>query len=475
MDLQGKAKTITPKKSGTALKDAKGKALTDAVAKGKQSISKAPQSAVVEASPNADNKPKDYSPTQTQTQTPKTVQTTGTPPEGYVPVRETLNKYGVEDARIGWNNGRVTIDGHDMIEPTVNIDGTTYVSPQEIYDLTNKAFALKGTPLVAVSDYFAGKGVADAVKWDDASKTATYGGHIIPYKYNADGTVYAAQQDLDDIYNQSMESNELASNRQPIEARDKKYGSMEEEALRDILDYDEYKFNIEESDTGYDYKKALEDAYRSILNANNASEGSSSAVTAMGIAAMNEAFREAYFDIYDRDKEAYDDKYDREVKDLDIINELANEVYDREHTAGRDQREDTNYANEQEAKREQQEFDNDITTKETNSKLESAAKNNITTDLTNEGLVLTNEGLVLSNDRTRIDNEQALKTNAMNEAQTRGFWVQSDETFFPWLVDYRIVDESGKITGYSIDPWAGAEAYEKDIAQVGYNAKLGKF
>lgn len=77
-----------------------------------------------------------YNKSQTQpTTTGSTYNTTGTTtPTSYVPqgmtsTRDALNSYGIDNSRIGYNNGYTTVDGKYFGTPSANIGGTTYYDP----------------------------------------------------------------------------------------------------------------------------------------------------------------------------------------------------------------------------------------------------------------------------------------------------------------------------------------------------------
>jgi hypothetical protein len=74
-----------------------------------------------------------YNKSQTQpTTTGSTYNTTGTTsptsyaPQGMTSTRDALGSYGIDNSRIGYNNGAVTVDGRYFGTPSANIGGTTY-------------------------------------------------------------------------------------------------------------------------------------------------------------------------------------------------------------------------------------------------------------------------------------------------------------------------------------------------------------
>jgi hypothetical protein len=63
---------------------------------------------------------------------------TSSVPSGLVSTRQGLNSYGIDNSRIGYNNGNVTVDNRAFGQPTLNVGGTTYYTPSAFQsDYTN--------------------------------------------------------------------------------------------------------------------------------------------------------------------------------------------------------------------------------------------------------------------------------------------------------------------------------------------------
>ena len=122
-------------------------------------------------------------------------------PQGYKPIRQTLNERNISNERIGFDNdGYVTIDGNKVIKPQYNIDGTTYADEATINQLTQDAYQRNGTPLVATRDYATSKGYSDIVDWDGTNPTI--GGVATPATYITDnGVSYIPQSEADRLIN----------------------------------------------------------------------------------------------------------------------------------------------------------------------------------------------------------------------------------------------------------------------------------
>lgn len=80
---------------------------------------------------NFNNAWNSYNKSQTQPSTSgySTTGTTSTPsyvPQGMTSTRDALNSYGIDNSRIGYNNGATTVDGRYFGTPSINMGGTTY-------------------------------------------------------------------------------------------------------------------------------------------------------------------------------------------------------------------------------------------------------------------------------------------------------------------------------------------------------------
>ncbi|OPG91348.1 hypothetical protein B2I21_35200 [Chryseobacterium mucoviscidosis] len=80
---------------------------------------------------NFNNAWNSYNKSQTQPSTSgySTTGTTSSPsyvPQGMTSTRDALNSYGIDNSRIGYNNGATTVDGRYFGTPSINMGGTTY-------------------------------------------------------------------------------------------------------------------------------------------------------------------------------------------------------------------------------------------------------------------------------------------------------------------------------------------------------------
>ncbi|MCM3703788.1 hypothetical protein [Paenibacillus macerans] len=69
---------------------------------------------------------------------PSRTSTATTVPSGLVSTRQGLGSYGIDNNRVGYNNGNVTVDNRTFGQPTLNQNGTSYYLPSALQsDYTN--------------------------------------------------------------------------------------------------------------------------------------------------------------------------------------------------------------------------------------------------------------------------------------------------------------------------------------------------
>ena len=385
-------------------------------------------------------------------------------PQGYKPIRQTLNERNISNERIGFDDdGYVTIDGNKVIKPQYNIDGTTYADEATINQLTQDAYKRNGTPLVSTRDYATSRGYSDIVDWDGTNPTI--GGVATPATYITDnGVSYIPQSEADRLINDYKLKNEIDGNRAVVEDVEKKYGSTEEVALDKIINRDAFKYSPENDVVFNSYKnqyqRSADEALRKILNENNTSiEGASGAVMSDAMAArdaelgkINDVIPELYQDAYNR----YVQEDSLRRNDLDAVRLLANDYYNRHYAANRDQINDTNEAMASERAEKQRIFDNERTLKQ------QQFENDIYTNQEKRNQEMHNVDLATRNEALK----KQIFDDGISTALARGFFTEQDEEWFPELSRYRKGDGT-----YSLHPAQAEADYNRIIGQTNYDVQ----
>ena len=278
----------------------------------------------------------------TTTATPTTTTTTATAPQGTIPLRQSLVERGVDNNRIGWNNGYVTIDGQNVYQPEYNIDGTTYADEYTINDITRQAYEQANDPLIAVRPAVSGYGLAGLVDWDGSN--ATIAGIPMNTRYVQDGTAYATEEDVADAVRRFEEATGYTQPRDVTAAYEDRYGDTVDNALNTLLNRQEWDYDPD-TDLAWQafvdqYTRLGDDAYRRALNANNSSVyGASGAANSEALAARNDYMQQ----LNDNLPELMRDSYNRYVGETDrLTNNLTsaqgvgNDYYNRQYAEQND-------------------------------------------------------------------------------------------------------------------------------------------
>ncbi len=328
-----------------------------------------------------------------------------------------------------------------------------------------------GDEEVAVRDYAASKGFGNQVDWDGTGPTI--GGVKINPTHVKDGTAYVSREDADRAISEMMERSGVLGQSAPRTMREDKYGNYEKDALMELVERKPFLYDPETDVVFKSYEKKqrenAEDAYRRVLNDNNASvTTASSAVLSEAMAAqynelakIAEAIPDFYMDAYER----YTDENEMDKETLETITGIADSYYDKLYTENSDAYKNLTDAGETERRDEQRWIDNDRNAVNDGYENRMRAAETTQTNLENSVFYDKTEAELWEN---QVDGEE----KAMDNAIKRGFFIEQDEHFLPWLAEFRTEK------GYSISPTLALVAYQYDVShereRAKINAKMGR-
>ncbi len=314
---------------------------------------------------------------------------------------------------------------------------------------------------VAVRDYVSGKGYSGIVDWDGENPTVA-GVKLKPSEIK-NGTAYVNKNDVDSVIS-DMENS--AGIKDPEKSRNEKYGAMEDDALKAISNRKPFSYEVEDDVVYQSYKKQYEReaeyALRRILNDNNTSvTGATGAVLSEAMSAHNaelDKITDMIPELYEAAYKRYTDDGEMLNSNLKTINSIADNYYDRIYQSNKDKAESINSAGEKERDEKQRQID-----------IERNAQKDFYENALND-IELMYRGDEIRSDI--IKSNTAAEKTAMDNAITRGFFIESDESVMPWLKNFRTAN--GK---YSISPSLANIVYEYESAHARergkINAKLG--
>ena len=138
---------------------------------------------------------------------------------------------------------------------------------------------------------------------------------------------------------------------------------------------------------------------------------------------------------------------------LKTINDIANDYYDKVYESDTDTRKRITDSGKAEREERQREIDNERNSQ--NDMYENALKE----------IEASYRADKLESDITKTD--VSAESIAMENAMTRGFFIESDEKAIPWLAKYRT--DNG---GYSLSPTVASLSYEYQISNAREKGKL---
>lgn len=339
----------------------------------------------------------------------------------------------------------------------------------------------KSSLLVGARDYTSSKGYSGIVDWD--GENVLVGGTAVKPEYVTNGIAYVNKSNIDNALSDFEERNGIIGNDKVLDLYNKKYDNKISDALKKVTNRESFSYDPDD-DPVYNaykekYERLAEDAYRRVLNDNNTSvTGASGAVLSEALASRDEYLKELSDMIPELAENAYD-RYSGETQRLEnnlkLISDVADSYYDKVYKSNRDAIDDVTLAGERERAEKQRWIENERT--DTNDRLEY--ERNLINDAYDHSLIsaeLSKLAAELSYyprkteselESTRLKNEET----ALDNAVTRGFFVETDERSLPWLAEFKTN------TGYSINPQTALAAFEYNKSyskQRGtINAKLG--
>ena len=383
---------------------------------------------------------------------------------GYRSVRSGLNKRGIDNSRIGYNqhNGYVTVDGKSMYKPQYNVDGTTWATDSELNDIAREAYANSGDNLVGVRDYVTEKGYASgAVDWD--GRNPTVGGRVIPMVYNENGTAYARQSDVDNALDNYIDTAGISTNDGVVDDFQSRYGSAIDSALETVLSRPGFDYEGWNPDDDSVYQRYLDRsrndadiAMRRELNKKNGLSNGGRIASAMSLkqGIIDDALsRET--DYRNMAADRYDAETNRLQNNVSLLRDIAQDYYNKQYTANRDSINDSVTAQQNERNEEWRQREYNDNERVRDAEYDDYILNN----------ALKREQLRVAGDMndeqlrsSRLANDSAEFDFNIRKASNRGFFTADDEAWYPELAKYRNDDGT-----YSITPWDAEIKYQEDL------------
>lgn len=242
---------------------------------------------------------------------------------GGVGVRQALNNAGIDNSRIGYQNGKVTVDGLEFTPASI-ADGVSYANESDVNNFVNDIYRNQGDELVRIADYVSGTGLSIQPTYDNGK--VYLGGQEVPYAYIENGRAYVRKSVLDNIYKNLA----ARAGVQPADAAyqywKNQYQNRLEDKLSDI-ENSRFEYNLEQDPAYQAYKDMYtregERAYRAAAAQMAAQNGGN--MTSMAQSAANQQLNYYMQQLGDRIPELQQNAYNRFAEDRD----MRLQAYDR--------------------------------------------------------------------------------------------------------------------------------------------------
>lgn len=259
---------------------------------------------------------------------------------GQVGVRQALNSMGIDDGRIGYRNGKVTVDGLEFTPAGIE-DGRAYANENDLYSFANNVFRGQGDELVRISDYVSGRGLPIQPKYENGR--VYLGGQEVPYAYIQDGRAYVPKSALDGIYKNLAQQAAVKAQDEAYQYWRNQYQNRLDNKLSNI-ENSKFQYNLE-SDPAYrayrdQYTREGERAYRQAAAQMAAANGGN--MTSMAQSAANQQLNYYMQQLGDRVPELQQNAYNR----FDADRNARIQAYDRYMNLGDSDYNRRQYANE---------------------------------------------------------------------------------------------------------------------------------
>lgn len=182
---------------------------------------------------------------------------------GLVGVRAKMNNMGLDNSKIGWDNGYVTYNNL-RFKPAEVDNGVSYASNRDIQSFVNEAYKKENKNPVRVTDYPAPAGVG-GVSYSDNGMVSV-GGENVPVLYMDGDRAVVDKAELERAYGNLLSKTGIRTASEINKNWENKYKDRLQNAYYDMASYGDWSYNPEQ-DPAYQaysemYRREGERAYR---------------------------------------------------------------------------------------------------------------------------------------------------------------------------------------------------------------------
>lgn len=235
-----------------------------------------------------------------------------------VSVRAQMNNMGLDNSKIGWDNGYVTYDNF-RFKPSSVKDGVSYAPISDVNEVVDQVYKSQGKDPVRITDYVSPAGL-DGISYSANGRVAV-GGENIPVLYMDGDRAVVNRSDLDAAYEKLLNRTGVKTTQQLYDGWNSRYGNAVDKAYSDMAGYGAWSYNPETDPAYQAYKnmyeregeRAYRDAAAKLASKNNGNMTSAAQTVANSqlayyMSMLADRIPELQKNSYDRYKNGYDMK-----------------------------------------------------------------------------------------------------------------------------------------------------------------------
>ncbi len=267
-------------------------------------------------------------------------------------VRSYLVNSGIDNAKIGYENNKVTYKGVPILSPNIVVDGTSYADEDSLRTLALDLHRSEGKDLVSATDYMAKEtGIKNGASIDNGYLAV--GDTLIKPVVASDGNAYVERDVMDNAIEKYKKDIGYKSENDVYREWENGYADEVKDAIDDILE-DDWEYSIED-DPAYQayaamYKKEGERAYADALG--NISANTGGYLNSAAISAANQGLnlylgklQNVIPELMAEDYERYSESQKTKLSAIDKLSDLGDTAFDKAYSSNRDYLDRLNEAN----------------------------------------------------------------------------------------------------------------------------------
>ncbi len=265
-------------------------------------------------------------------------------------VRELTKSYGISDDRVGFQNGKVTLDGKDFLEPEAVAGGKSYASPESFksalrdYNQKNEVVPVRG--------YVNGKNPAVTVGWDAELGQVLVGSQrLTPDYITPDGLAQVSKSRVDAALAKESADTGIYSRMDILNQNNDRWEKRLERLYDRVENPDPFTYSAEDDPLYQEFKRVWMDQsqkqYDDTIAKLNSQSGGAPSLGAMAAAWNMLQDSNGQLDAYKQQfrQQAYNeymDEYNRDVARLETALGMRDKEFEREYGVNNDMISDLN-------------------------------------------------------------------------------------------------------------------------------------